>query len=865
AGNNDNGCNCIATARYCDQDWALNYCSTTCNVWNTITCDPLISVPNASPKYNGQDPIYPEPRYMDIVTFECNPGYEQVGGVDKALRRVCNKTGQWVLDPDYQDTFSCQRVSCGSVPTVTLATPSRSSGVYEDVVTYTCNTGYYNTGTGLGTRTCNASAVWEQSDDDPVCAVAPPCPAPPVVYQATPNASSGVYPEDVSYVCNTGYDNSGGGAGLKTCNVNGQWEVLNGNPDPVCTLKPCGATPTISNAVASVASGYYGDDVTYTCATGYSQSGGGTGRHTCEATGVWTADPGDSTPTCASKNIVSCGAATPVSNADPSRPTGTYGDKVTYTCATGYSQTGGGLGRRTCTASGNWVLDSGFADPVCTIVSCGAATPVSNADPSQATGNYGDTATYSCATGYTQSSGGTGLRTCDATGTWVLDGADSDPVCTAVSCGTAPSVTDATPSQASGSYGDDVTYSCNTGYNQSGGGTGRRTCDATGTWIVDGGDTDPKCTIISCGAATPVSNADPSQSTGNYGDTATYSCATGYTQSSGGTGLRTCDATGTWALNGADPVCTAVSCGTAPPVTDATSSQASGSYGDDVTYSCNTGYSQSAGGTGRRTCDATGTWIVDGGDTDPACTIVSCGAVTPVSNANPSQATGNYGDTATYSCATGYSQSGGGTGARTCDATGTWVLDGADSDPVCTARATANQVAARADARVTQQEHGYSMVETRIQYPNLSVLRPHGLSGVSCGPPPEYHGATSSLSVGYYGDAAVYTCDRAHLKQGGGTGRTVCNASGLWEPDSGDTSPRCVGYAVIFINSQSEAQPAPPGSMSSAVARSNLHCASVCAQSTGCHGYTFTQITGVCKMNIASALPVISDMKKICT
>nr|KAG5706243.1 hypothetical protein BaRGS_019570 [Batillaria attramentaria] len=213
-------------------------------------------VPNASPKYNGQDPIYPEPRYMDIVTFECNPGYEQVGGVDKALRRVCNKTGQWVLDPDYQDTFSCQRVSCGSVPTVTLATPSRSSGVYEDVVTYTCNTGYYNTGT--------ATPEWGFAAKQ--------------LSKPPPNASSGVYPEDVSYVCNTGYDNSGGGAGLKTCNVNGQWEVLNGNPDPVCTF---------SNADPSRPTGTYGDKVTYTCATGYSQTGGGLGRRTCTASGNW--------------------------------------------------------------------------------------------------------------------------------------------------------------------------------------------------------------------------------------------------------------------------------------------------------------------------------------------------------------------------------------------------------------------------------------------------------------------------------------------------------------------------------------------------------------------------------------------------
>ena len=63
----------------------------------------------------------------------------------------------------------------------------------------------------------------------------------------------------------------------------------------------------------------------------------------------------------------------------------------------------------------------------------------------------------------------------------------------AVSCGPSPIPVNTQASAATGTYGDVVTYTCIAGYNQSGGGTGRRTCDSSGSWIVDGGDSDPVC------------------------------------------------------------------------------------------------------------------------------------------------------------------------------------------------------------------------------------------------------------------------------------------------------------------------------------------------------------------------------------
>ena len=63
---------------------------------------------------------------------------------------------------------------------------------------------------------------------------------------------------------------------------------------------------------------------------------------------------------------MSCGWTPTVSNADASRPSGTYGDVVTYTCSTGYILAGGSTGKRKCSAAGTWDVAGGYPDPVCT-------------------------------------------------------------------------------------------------------------------------------------------------------------------------------------------------------------------------------------------------------------------------------------------------------------------------------------------------------------------------------------------------------------------------------------------------------------------------------------------------------------------
>ena len=74
-----------------------------------MTCAPLISVNGASPLYNGQPPTYSPPLYMDFITFQCDPGFQQTSGsATNALRRVCSMDGSWLLHPDYQQPLVCE-------------------------------------------------------------------------------------------------------------------------------------------------------------------------------------------------------------------------------------------------------------------------------------------------------------------------------------------------------------------------------------------------------------------------------------------------------------------------------------------------------------------------------------------------------------------------------------------------------------------------------------------------------------------------------------------------------------------------------------------------------------------------------------
>ena len=180
---------------------------------------------------------------------------------------------------------------------------------------------------------------------------------------------------------------------------------------------------------------------------------------------------------------------------------------------------------------------------------------------------------------------GRSTRTCQATRMW----SGSAPICyrmlwfsstkcqvmlhdlflhsTAVDCGALPNPANGNVSHTAGAtYYLTVTYTCNTGYNLTG--NGIRTCQATRTWSASA----PTCprmlwsctyyqvtlhdevflsTAVGCGSQ-PNPNRQVRQAAGTtYGQTATYSCNTGYNLT--GNSTRTCQANRRW--SGSAPTC----------------------------------------------------------------------------------------------------------------------------------------------------------------------------------------------------------------------------------------------------------------------------------------------------------------------
>ena len=139
-------------------------------------------------------------------------------------------------------------------------------------------------------------------------------------------------------------------------------------------------------------------------------------------------------------------------------------------------------------------------NPYSTVVDCSTLNDPANGQVSITGTTFGETATYSCNTGYNLV--GDNTRTCQATGVW----SGNEPTCqcmflfklsilyvqevnymcmhipfsTAVNCGNLTNPANGQVSTTGTTFGQTVTYSCNTGYNLMGDST--RTCQADGMW-----------------------------------------------------------------------------------------------------------------------------------------------------------------------------------------------------------------------------------------------------------------------------------------------------------------------------------------------------------------------------------------------
>ncbi|XP_046549400.1 sushi, von Willebrand factor type A, EGF and pentraxin domain-containing protein 1-like [Haliotis rubra] len=196
---------------------------------------------------------------------------------------------------------------------------------------------------------------------------------------------------------------------------------------------------------------------------------------------------------------------------------------------------------------------------------------------------HGDKITVFCKVGYIFSTDELSARnsillTCSE-GKWSMDPL---PTCSRVFCGSPPSINNGALVIVTGLYGGDTaTYTCNTGYSTTQQQT--ITCLSNGQWA-----TPPTCSAPTCAPLPTILNGNFVTLKGNgfdHGSVVRYNCIVGYDII--GVDTLTCTQ-GVW--SGQRPLCAKVKCGL-PFIEHASLSPSSGvNVNEDVTVSCDSEY-----------------------------------------------------------------------------------------------------------------------------------------------------------------------------------------------------------------------------------------------------------------------------------
>ncbi|CAI7994708.1 P-selectin [Geodia barretti] len=144
---------------------------------------------------------------------------------------------------------------------------------------------------------------------------------------------------------------------------------------------------------------------------------------------------------------------------------------------------------------------------------------------------------------------GESILTCGADSQW----SGNPPVCELVQCPDLSSPMSGSlliSGTGAGVYQETATYACETGFNLVG--MSMRVCQSDGTWS----GSDPTCQMVMCPTLNDPDNGNLNLSGNSLGDTAVYTCNTGYNLM--GESILTCGADSQWSGN--PPVCELVQC-----------------------------------------------------------------------------------------------------------------------------------------------------------------------------------------------------------------------------------------------------------------------------------------------------------------
>ncbi|KAM8966399.1 CUB and sushi domain-containing protein 3 [Pelodytes ibericus] len=503
--------------------------------------------------------------YRDTVVYQCSPGFRLIG----SSVRICQQDHHWS-----GQLPSCVPISCGHPGSPIYGRTSGNGFNYNDVVSFSCNTGYVMQGP---TRAqCQANRQW--SHPPPICKVVN-CTDPGIpensIRESKIEHGNFTYGTVVFYDCSPGY--SLFGSPVLVCQPNGHWD----KSLPECIMIDCGHPGVPPNAIISGEKYTFGSSVQYSCMGRRTLLGHST--RTCQLNGQWSG----SLPHCSGDAVGSCG--------DPGIPS--HGSRegtefrtrstMRYSCETGYIIHGSE--ERTCLSNATWT----GRQPECKAVQCGNPGTTANGRVFRVDGTtFPSSVIYSCLDGYILS--GSNMRQCTANGTW----SGSLPNCTIISCGDPGVPANGIRYGEDSIVGQNVTYICQPGYTMDPKSSITRMCTSNGTWS----GTIPVCKAVTCSTPPQVSNGILEGTNFDWGFSISYVCSPGYELSF--PAVLTCVGNGTW--SGEVPQCLPKFCGDPGIPSNGKREGKSFIFQSEVSFICSPPYILV--GSSTRICQADGTW-----------------------------------------------------------------------------------------------------------------------------------------------------------------------------------------------------------------------------------------------------------------
>lgn len=419
--------------------------------------------------------------YQSLVYFTCYEGYT-LEGTSNTLK--CRANGTW-------DAYlpNCNIVKCPKLQQLPSGFVDSPSNEFGQTAYFFCEKGFELIGSE--SIECMSSGNW--TSNIPVCEKKS-CGHPRKIENGefTNNNETIYYGETVVYSCNFGF--SLVGVNALTCTDDGSFDML----APICSRIPC---PPLKNIEFGVMTSVNESYISFECISGYYLDG--ESQLECLLGGSWSISP----PRCFP---VSCPIPAEISNG---RFTGEYfsfGNSINYTCNEGYSLNG--ISELSCQDKGNWSAE----EPACTPISCGTPDKMENGYFTGDVYKFKNTVEYFCNDGFGLE--GESNRTCHADGTWKPD----TPHCVRLSC-PAPNIIENGYTTGKDYYFESViTHTCNDGYRIFGDDTQR--CVSSLTWSGHG----PVCERMPCPKPFPVHNGIIDGDSFLFGDDISITCNIGY-------------------------------------------------------------------------------------------------------------------------------------------------------------------------------------------------------------------------------------------------------------------------------------------------------------------------------------------------